>query len=75
MNKVKIKHDNKTYFVTPVENNPLRFNGDSSDYFMYQVQNEGEKIVGCIILHGLEQLVLLLLLSFLETSLKKRLLT
>lgn len=48
MNKVKIKHDNKTYFVIPVEDNPGRSNGGTSSIFMYRVVNENEKIIGCV---------------------------
>lgn len=49
MNKVKIKRDNKTFYVTPAEDNPRQSNGDCTDYFMYKVEDESEEIVGCII--------------------------
>jgi len=48
MNRVKIKHDNKIYFITPVEDNPRQSNGDTTAYFMYRVEDENEEIVGCI---------------------------
>lgn len=48
MNRAKIKHDNKTYFVTPAENNPRKSNSDCMDYFMYRVEDENEEIVGCV---------------------------
>ncbi len=48
MIKVKIKHDNKVYFVTPAEDNPRQSNGDSTDFFMYRVEDESEEIVGCV---------------------------
>jgi len=48
MNKVKIKHENKTYFVSPVEDNPSKSSGDTTDNFMFLTEDENEKIVGCI---------------------------
>lgn len=48
MNRIKIKHDNKAYFITPAENNPRQSNGDTTAYFMYRVEDENEEIVGCV---------------------------
>jgi hypothetical protein len=48
MNKVKIKQGNKIYFITPTEDNPRQSTGDNTDFFMYRVENENGKIVGCL---------------------------
>ena len=48
MNKVKIKYDNKIYFVTPAEDNPRQSGGDSTNLFMYRIEDENKEIVGCI---------------------------
>lgn len=48
MIKVKVKHNNQTYYVTPVDDNPHRANGDSTDYFMYRIENGDGSIIGCI---------------------------
>jgi hypothetical protein len=48
MKKVKIIHDSKAYFITPVGDNPRQSTGGSTDFFMYRVEDEDGEIVGCL---------------------------
>ncbi len=45
---VKVRDGAHTYSIRPVENNPRASSGDSSDSFMYRVDDENDEGIGCI---------------------------
>jgi len=48
MKKIRFQYEKKTYFATPIEDNPQKAKGDQGNLFYYRIYDENEKPIACI---------------------------